>query len=125
MAVIEEHCGNFVTNYLPDTGNDQKITRQFKEHLMEITTFASSRTSFAKQDGPLRAAAEKLEATFLAEMLKAAGLDASRSSFGGGAGEDQFASFLLQEQAYMMVRSGGIGLSETIFEALKEKQDDT
>jgi peptidoglycan hydrolase FlgJ len=69
-------------------------------------------------------AAQKLEASFLAEMLKAAGLGAARSSFGGGEGEDQFASFLVQEQAMQMVQAGGIGLSETLYEALKERQND-
>ncbi|MEL6464888.1 MAG: rod-binding protein [Pseudomonadota bacterium] len=71
----------------------------------------------------LRAAAEKLEAAFLAEMLKSAGLGESRSAFGGGAGEDQFSSFLVQAQAEKMVQAGGIGLAETLFESLKERQD--
>ncbi|WP_315901677.1 rod-binding protein [Ruegeria arenilitoris] len=69
----------------------------------------------------LKAAAVELEATFLAEMLKAAGLGKARQAFGGGAGEDQFASFLLQEQARQLARSGGIGLSETLFNAMMEK----
>ncbi|WP_367647301.1 rod-binding protein [Ruegeria arenilitoris] len=69
----------------------------------------------------LKAAAVELEATFLAEMLKAAGLDKARQAFGGGAGEDQFSSFLLQEQARQLARSGGIGLSETLFNAMMEK----
>ena len=68
----------------------------------------------------LRALASSLEATVRAEMLKAAGFGAPRESFGGGAGEDQFASFLRQAQAEEMVKAGGIGLSESLFEALKE-----
>ena len=71
----------------------------------------------------LRAAATELEATFLAEMLKSAGFGEARESFGGGAGEDQFASFLLQEHAKAMVQAGGIGLTEAIFEALKEREN--
>lgn len=74
-------------------------------------------------DPALREAAQKLEASFLAEMLKAAGLGAARESFGGGAGEGQFASFLVQEHAMAMVRAGGIGLSEQIYEALKEREN--
>lgn len=77
-----------------------------------------------KRDEALRAAAEKLEASFLAEMLKSAGLGTSRSEFGGGAGEDQFASFLVRAQAEEMVKAGGIGLSESIFQALKERQNE-
>lgn len=70
----------------------------------------------------LRAAAEQLEAGFLAEMLKSAGLGNTSPSFGGGAGEDQFASFLRQAQAESMVKAGGIGLAETLYHALKERQ---
>lgn len=72
----------------------------------------------------LRDVANELEATFLAEMLKSAGLGKTRDGFGGGAGEDQFSSFLVQEQAKKMVRAGGIGLSEAIFNSLKEREND-
>ena len=75
------------------------------------------------KDKVLMDAAQKLEASFLAEMLKSAGLGQSSESFGGGAGEDQFASFLVQEQAMLMVKAGGIGLSESIYETLKERQN--
>lgn len=72
----------------------------------------------------LREAAQQLEASFIAEMLKAAGLGKTSESFGGGVGEDQFASFLRQAQADEMVKSGGIGLAESLYHALKERQDD-
>ncbi|QJF53293.1 rod-binding protein [Roseobacter ponti] len=88
-----------------------------------ITPVAQPSTPTFSQDQRLRAAAEKLEAGFLAEMLKSAGLGKTSEHFGGGAGEDQFSSFLLQEQALEMVRAGGIGLSESIYQALKEKND--
>lgn len=78
----------------------------------------------AQGDAKLRAVAQRLEATFLAEMLKSAGLGESREAFGGGAGEDQFASFLVDEQARQIVQAGGIGLSESIFHALKETRDE-
>ncbi|WP_369914857.1 rod-binding protein [Maritimibacter sp. 55A14] len=73
----------------------------------------------------LRDAAQEFEAAFLAEMLKSAGLGKTSGSFGGGAGEDQFADFLVREQAREMVRSGGIGLAESIYTALKERGDET
>jgi Rod binding domain-containing protein len=76
----------------------------------------------AKPD-PLRAAAVELEATFLAEMLKSAGFQKADSAFGGGEGEAQFASLLIREQAGAMARAGGIGLAESLYEALKEKQN--
>lgn len=72
----------------------------------------------------LRSAAERLEASFLAEMLGAAGLGGSPAGFGGGAGEDQFASFLVTAQADEMARAGGIGLAESLFEALKAQSLD-
>ncbi|GAB5436084.1 rod-binding protein [Falsiruegeria mediterranea] len=75
-------------------------------------------------DHALREVAQKLEATFLAEMLKSAGLGKSRSSMGGGAGEEQFQSFLVRQQAEQIAKSGGIGLSETLFNALKEAQNE-
>ncbi|MEP4195463.1 MAG: rod-binding protein [Aliishimia sp.] len=80
----------------------------------------SFRTSDVSTHDPLREVSQELEVSFLAEMLKAAGLGKVRSEFGGGAGEDQFGSFLVQAQAKQMVASGGIGLSEAIFESLKE-----
>lgn len=76
-------------------------------------------------DARLRAVATRLEATFLAEMLKHAGLGQARDAYGGGIGEDQFASFLAEAQAKAMAARGGIGLAETLFIALKENTDDT
>ena len=70
----------------------------------------------------MRKAAIDLEATFLAEMLKSAGLGKSRDSMGGGAGEDQFASLLVRAQAEQIARSGGIGLAESLYHALKETE---
>lgn len=69
--------------------------------------------------------AQQLEAGFLAEFLKSAGFGKTSESFGGGIGEDQFASFLVQAQADIMVKSGGIGLAEAIYHSLKERQDGT
>ena len=57
---------------------------------------------------------QQLESVFLAEMLKASGVGKTPDVFGGGAGEDQFASFLRDAQAKEMVRAGGFGLAENI-----------
>ncbi|GHF36936.1 rod-binding protein [Seohaeicola zhoushanensis] len=73
-------------------------------------------------DAALRAAAVELEATFLAEMLKSGGLAKAPAGFGGGAGEEQFQSILVGEQARMIARAGGIGLAETLFRALTEAE---
>ena len=85
----------------------------------------STASAPAATDETLRSAARALEASFLAEMLKSAGLGAQRQTFNGGAGEDQFASFLRQEQAKAMVEAGGIGLSESLYQALKVRTDGT
>ncbi|MCH5375601.1 MAG: rod-binding protein [Planctomycetes bacterium] len=76
--------------------------------------------SSSPQQDPLRQAATELEASFLAEMLKSAGLAKTRSAFGGGAGEDQFGSFLVRAQAEQIARTGGIGLAESLYQALLE-----
>lgn len=78
----------------------------------------------SSQDQSLRKAAQDLEANFLAEMLKAAGIGKTPEAFGGGAGEDQFASFMRLEQAKQMAAQGGIGLAESLFHALKERIDE-
>jgi len=93
---------------------------------MMITTLpASPPTAIPPADlSRLRIAAEQLEAGFLAEMLKAAGLDRpAEGGFGGGAGEEHYASFLIDAQAQALVRAGGIGLAESLFEALKGRID--
>lgn len=77
----------------------------------------------AERDRALFAKAQELEATFLAEMLRHAGLGETESPFSGGIGEEQFASFLRHEQAMAMARSGGIGLAETLFHAMKRADD--
>lgn len=69
----------------------------------------------------LRVKAVELEAAFLAEMLQFAGLDAKAGGFGGGIGEEQFASFLRQQQATLMAERGGIGLAESLFRALVDR----
>lgn len=68
----------------------------------------------------LRQAAEALEAAFLSEMLKGAGLDTGAGAFDGGIGESQFSSFMREQQAKQMVAAGGIGLAEQLFQSMAE-----
>ena len=86
-----------------------------------------SRSTQALSDGEaaLRDVAQSLEASFLAEMLKHAGFGQARTEFGGGAGEDEFASLLRQEHAQALAARGGIGLAENLFEALLARQGGT
>lgn len=70
-------------------------------------------------------AALQLEATFLSEMLKAAGFGEQDNSFSGGVGEDQFASFHRQAIAEKIAARGGLGLAEHFLKAMLETQNDT
>jgi flagellar protein FlgJ len=115
-----------VTAFLPIGRNTQKIEPNWNEIMTpSIPAFGPAQTKPQPldRDQALMEVAQKLEASFLAEMLKSAGFGAARDSFGGGAGEDQFGSFLRQAQADEMAKSGGIGLAESLFEALKERDD--
>jgi Rod binding domain-containing protein len=88
-----------------------------------LATAPQPETPTDQRDAALYQAAQDLEASFLAEMLKSAGFGKPRDANGGGIGEDQFGSFLRQEQAQEMVKQGGIGLAQSLFEALKEQAD--
>jgi Rod binding domain-containing protein len=87
--------------------------------MTSITTVSAGPALPNANQTALRETAQKLEAEFLTEMLGHAGLGDARESFGGGVGEEQFASFLKREQATAMAQKGGIGLAETIFRALQ------
>lgn len=78
-----------------------------------------------ERNSSLRDVAIQLEATFLAEMLKSAGLGESQGGFNGGIGEDQFSSFLNQAYAQRLAEIGGVGLSDAIFESLLERSNET
>lgn len=76
----------------------------------------------AQTEQKLRAQAVRLEAAFLSEMLKCAQVGRPLESFGGGIGEEQFASFLRDAYSEKMAEKGGIGLAESIFHALTKGQ---
>lgn len=63
----------------------------------------------------MRETAERFEASFLAQMLKPMfeGLSTD-GPFGGGEAEGQWRSFMIDEMAKQTVRSGGIGLADTV-----------
>lgn len=74
----------------------------------------------ARPSGPLWQAAVGLEGAFLSEMLKSSGLhESGAGSDGAGA---SFQSFLRQEQAAAMAEAGGIGLAESLFLAMVERE---
>lgn len=93
---------------------------------LSITAPLAHRIDAPSREAQMREAAQALEATFLSEMLKSAGLGAMEGEFGGGMGEEQFASFLRTRQADAMAEAGGIGLAEHIFRTLaQESRNDT
>lgn len=90
---------------------------------MDIQPSAAAPQKPNPSDARLMKAAQGLEASFLAEMLKAAGFGETRDAFGGGAGEEHFSSFLVEAQAKAFVDAGGIGLAEQIFASLKDREN--
>ncbi|MFX0542070.1 rod-binding protein [Roseovarius sp. S4756] len=86
-------------------------------------TLKSARHGPAAAPDRARDAAQRLEATFLAEMLKSAGFGKS-DGFAGGIGEEQFASFQRQAMADEMVKSGGLGLADTFYQSMMEARRD-
>lgn len=76
-----------------------------------------------EREEALRAAARDLEASFIAELLKQAKFGEARGAFGGGVGEEQFASFLRAEHAEALAARGGFGIAESIFNALVARSE--
>ena len=91
---------------------------------MELQPPTPISQSAPPQAEQLMGVAKSLEAAFLSEMLAAAGIGQTPEAFGGGAGEDQFASFLREEQAKQMTEAGGIGLAQSLFESMIAKYDE-
>lgn len=84
---------------------------------------AASKAALTPDEAVARKTAEAFEAAFLSEMLKYTGINANSESFGGGPGEEAFASLLTDEYARLLAQRGGIGLAEQVFEALKQRID--
>jgi len=63
----------------------------------------------------------QLETSFLSEMLKNTGLAKTSASFGGGVGEAQFSSLMVDQHAKSLVDGGGIGLAEAVFKSLQDQ----
>jgi len=66
----------------------------------------------------LQKLAQEFEAVILAEFLRAAGSEGIVKEFGGGIGEDQFASLLTNAQAEHMAARGGLGIAEMVLRAM-------
>ncbi len=66
----------------------------------------------------LRQVSDEFETAFLSEMLKHSGVAKMPEGFGGGPGEEAFSSLLVKEYSELLVKSGGLGISETVFQTL-------
>lgn len=87
-----------------------------------VGTGTASLVEKGTQDA-LAKASRAMEAVFLAEMLSLAGLGKSSERMGGGIGEEQFGSLLVQAQAREIVNAGGIGLADVLFRQLLEREN--
>ena len=93
--------------------------------MMDIMTSGPTGPPGSNVDGradKLNQAAHAIEAQFLATLMKSAGLGQARTQMGGGIGEEQFSSFLIEAQAANISQSGGLGLAEAIYAALVESE---
>lgn len=88
---------------------------------MDPITIASAQSPQRQPNtSALKDAAKNLETVFIAEMLKSAGFGKTSADFGGGVGEDQFSSFLVDQHAKAISNGRGLGLAEHIFNAMRE-----
>lgn len=105
------------------------ITSHIIESVRAAQTDPVARQSPLAQASPLaqgdvdalKLSAQKLEATFLAEMLKHTGVAEMPEGFNGGPGEEAFSGFLLQEYSAAISRSKSIGLADQIYRSLVER----
>ena len=72
----------------------------------------------------MRETAEAFEASFLSQMLKPMfeGIQTD-GPFGGGEGEATWRSFLIDAMAKQAVKTGGIGLSDTVMSEMLKMQE--
>jgi Rod binding domain-containing protein len=73
------------------------------------------------RDAELLRTAESFEAVFIAQMLQLSGL-AKAVSANGGFGGEAFASLLVEQYAAKLVKRGGFGISEKVYEQLRDKE---
>ncbi len=90
--------------------------------MIESITSTPTRDAADLQKRAMKATAKEFEAVFLAEMLSHTSLAKTSDSFGGGAGEDAFKSLMTRQWADQLTERGGIGLSETIYQAMLTRE---
>ncbi len=91
---------------------------------MQVSQSKTLAPNLPPEDNKLWTAAQSLEAVFLAEMLKQSGFGDPLDGFGGGIGEEQFSSLMVDHQAQALAEKGSLGLAEQIFKAMSELNND-
>lgn len=83
------------------------------------------RTEVLPAEDPRRRAARAFEAQALGQLLRPMfdTVDASRGTFGGGAGEAQWRPMLVDAYATAIARAGGLGIAEAVHRALLWAQE--
>lgn len=72
----------------------------------------------------MRRVATDFEASFLSQMLKPMFESLSTEApFGGGAGEEMWRGFLVEEMAKQTARAGGVGLANTVMNHMLKAQE--
>lgn len=95
-----------------------------RDPLGAATTLADGAATAATQSaqsGRLHAAAAEFEKTFLAEMLKNAGLDDAVASADSGFGADAYRSFLVDAYAGALAEQNSFGFAESLYESLRAR----
>jgi flagellar protein FlgJ len=83
----------------------------------------------ARQPAPLREraaaeeAAREFESVFLARMLEGMSAGLSGSLLSGGQAEETWRSFMNDEYAKLISRSGGIGVADAVLQAMLGAQE--
>lgn len=90
---------------------------------MEVSGINSNQPAQERMSSPStqRRVAEEFETVFLSEMLKYSGVNKTSQSFGGGPGEEAFASMLNDAYAEALVSAGGIGIADLVYKSMVEK----
>ncbi|MHC3126656.1 rod-binding protein [Brevundimonas sp. GN22] len=75
-------------------------------------------------EAAMRKVATDFEASYLSQMLKPMfeGLK-SDGPFGGGAGEEMWRGFLVEEMGKQTARAGGVGLADTVLSHMLKAQE--
>ena len=96
--------------------------------LPQSTGPARAAVAAAQKQGPqdlaaAEEAAQAFESVFLAKMLEGMSTGLSGSVMSGGQAEDTWRSFMNDEYAKLVSRSGGVGVADAVLKAMLDAQE--